>query len=301
MEQYLVFDIGGSHIKYGLLTSESEILETGKVRTPRSWEKMAAVFDEYVEKHLSEISGIAVSAPGRINVETGEIFFGGALPFLHGVNIKKHFKENYDLPAAVVNDGKAVAQAELWKGNLQGVDNAASITIGTGIGGAVVVDGKVVQGRDFVAGEFSSVFPTQEPLSENLAVTNSSVLLVSKLARIIGLEDEHDGEAVFEVINSKENEEVTELFEDYCKRLAIFMCNLQAILDISKVVIGGGISNQPILIEELNNQYQLIRKNYKDFGNLFSPLTIEACKFSSHSNLLGALYQLLLDEGKIEV
>ena len=204
------------------------------------------------------------------------------------------------MPAAVVNDGKAAAQAELWIGNLKGVKHAAAIALGTGIGGAVVIDGKVHQGRNFVAGEFSSVLPTEEPLKNNLAVTNSSIRLVSELADIIGLEDKFDGEAVFEVVSSKENEQVNAHFQAYCKRLAIFICNLQATLDISNVVIGGGISNQPVLIEEINHQYEIIRKENPVLHHTFLPATIERCKFSNNANLLGVLYQLLLELGKIK-
>src|SRR5690625_821128 len=299
MEQYIVFDIGGSAIKHGLITGEGEILHHDKVKTPRTWEEMADIFDGIVTEHREEISGVAVSAPGRIDVEEGQIYFGGALPYLHGVNIKKHFKENYDLPASVVNDGKAARQAELWVGNLKGVENAESIVLGTGIGGAVIIDGKVVQGRLFMGGEFSSVMPSEEPLIQNLAQTNSAVKFVAELAGIIGLEDKTDGKSVFEIINSRENEAVNEAFAAYCKRLAIFMCNLQSILDISHVVIGGGISDQPILIEELNRQYKLIREEVPAFGGQFELLKIERCKYSSNANLLGALYQLLLELDKI--
>lgn len=299
MAQYLVFDIGGSAIKYGLVTEEGEILNHDKVTTPRTWEAMAAAFDAVVNENLEEISGVAVSAPGRIDVKEGVIYIGGALPYLHNVNIKKHFKEKYDLPASVVNDGKAAGQAELWLGNLQGVKDAASITLGTGIGGAVIIDGKVLQGRGFLAGEFSYVFPTEDPLHHTLAYSNSAVKLVAELADIIGLEDKTDGEGVFEVINSRENEEVNEAFAAYCKRLAIFISNLHVTLDISHVVIGGGISNQPILLEELNHQYDVIREKVPPFGNDFERLSIECCKFSSNANLLGALYQLLLELDKI--
>lgn len=299
MEKYIVFDIGGSAIKYGLIDESGEILSNDKVKTPNSWEEMAEEFDKVVSEHREEISGVAVSAPGRIDVNEGIIYLGGALPYLHEVNIKKHFRDNFDLPATVVNDGKAAAQAELWVGNLKGVDHAAAIALGTGIGGAVVVDGKVQQGRNFVAGEFSSVLPTEEPLHNNLAVTNSSVKLVAELAEILGLPDKADGEGVFEFVTSRENEEVNENFAAYCKRLAVFMCNLQVILDISHVVIGGGISNQPVLIEELNNQYDIIREKQPAFKETFLPLNILPCKYSNNANLLGALYQLLLTEGKL--
>lgn len=299
MKKYLVLDIGGSAIKYGIVTGEGEILSNSQVVTPQTWEEIAKIFDRLVTEQPEKISGVAISAPGRIDVEEGVIHIGRALPYLDHINFKEYFKEKYNLPASLVNDGKAAGQAELWLGNLKGVKNAAAIALGTGIGGSMIVDGKVIQGRNFMAGEFSYVLPTEELLMHNLAYTNSAVKLVAELADVIGLEDKTDGQGVFEVINSRENEEVNKIFAAYCKRLAIFMCNLQATLDISHVVIGGGISNQPILIEELNHQYNLIRENIPRFRNDFEPLSIDSCKFSSNANLLGALYQLLLEQDKI--
>ncbi len=298
MEKYMVFDIGGSAVKYGILSETGEVLSNNKFISPGSWEEMADEMDQVITDYLDEISGVAVSAPGRIDVEEGVIYLGGALPFLHGINIKEHFKEKYNLPAAVVNDGKAAAQAELWMGHLKGVEHAAAIALGTGIGGAVVIDGKVHQGRNFLAGEFSHYLPTDEQLRNNFATTNSSVRLIAELAEMIGLENKSDGEAVFEVINSKENEEVNAHFSDYCRRIVGFILNLQSTLDISHVVIGGGISSQPVLIEEINHQYDLVLEDISFFEYMFGRITIQPNKFSNNANLMGALYQLLLDLGK---
>lgn len=299
MEKYLVFDIGGSQLKYGLLTENGEIIEKNQVKTPNNWENMKNAIDRIVQKYLENISGVAVSAPGRIDVGTGIIYQGGAVTYLDQVNIKEYFKNTYNLKSAVINDGKAVGQAELWKGNLKGVKDGISMTLGTGIGGAVILDGKVHQGRNFVAGEFSSILPSDDSFVEMLSDKNSAVLLIKKLANIIGLEDESNGKKVFEVILSKENEEVNKEFEAYCKRLAIFITNVQITLDISHVVIGGGISNQQIVIDEIRRQYHLLSKVHPALTGLFQPLTIDRCKYSSDSNLLGALYQLLLELKKV--
>jgi len=299
MEHYIVFDIGGTYIKYGLLTRAGEVLIDNRIKTPPTWDGMTQVFSEVMGKYRERIAGVAVSAPGRINVQTGEILLGGALPYLDGVNSKKHFKDQYDLPAAVVNDGKAAGQAELWQGNLQGVDYGAAITLGTGIGGAIVVDGKVIQGSSSLAGEFSFILPPDGALHKNLTRTNASLRLIRKIAQTIGLEDKTDGHTVFQVINRGDNEEVNQIFQDYCRRLAIFISNLQFTLDISHVVIGGGISNNPILVEEINRQYQTIYNDYPAFKNSFKPVVIKTCRFFNKANLLGALYQLLIELNKL--
>lgn len=299
MENFLVFDIGGTYMKYGILSSEAEIIFKKKIRTPGNWDQLTKEFSKVVNNYADEISGVAFSTPGRIDVEKGVIYKGGALPYLHKKNIKEYFKDQYNLEASVVNDGKAVAQAELWKGNLKGAKHGASITLGTGVGGGIIIDGKVHQGRDFASGEFSAVFTSLSDESKMFAQTTSAVRLIRDIADIIGLEDKTDGETVFEVIKSGKNKKVNIEFEKYCMRLAVFISNLQAILDISHVVIGGGISNQQILIDEVNNQYTKLRKKHRGLEKTFRPLSIKRTKYSSDSNLIGALHQLLLELNKI--
>lgn len=295
MANYLVFDIGGTNVKYGVLTETGEILEKSQIKTASSWEAMKKDFDQIIRKRLDDISGIGLSAPGRIDVKKGIIYEGGAVTYLDKVNTKEYFKERYGLDSTVINDGKAAGQAELWKGNLKGVKDGLAMTLGTGIGGAVIVDGEIHQGRNFVAGEFSSLMPLSDSFDTTLADTNSAVSLVKDLAQAMGLEDSTDGRKVFERLEETGNYEAQEIFKDYCKRLVIAIANIQIVLDISDVVIGGGISNQEIVIEELRNQYTLLRKKHPVIGKLFEPLRIDRCKFSNDSNLLGALYQFLLE------
>ncbi|MDN6731254.1 MAG: ROK family protein, partial [Atopostipes suicloacalis] len=295
VEKYLVFDIGGTNVKYGILTDSGKILEKNHLKTAKSWKEMRENFDQIISKRIDKISGLAFSAPGRIDVEKGIIYEGGAVTYLDQVNVKKYFKERYGLKSTVINDGKAAGQAELWKGNLKGVKDALSMTLGTGIGGAVIVDGKIHQGRNFVAGEFSSLMPLGQSFDTTLSDTNSAVGLIANLAKEMALKDLQNGKKVFEKLDQGENEKANKIFKNYCKRLAITIANIQIILDISDVVIGGGISNQPLLIEELRNQYALLRRKHPVIANLFEPLRINRCKFSNDSNLLGALYQFLLE------
>lgn len=295
MNEYLVFDIGGTNVKYGLLTEDGKIIEKDQVKTPGSWEEMKNTLDLIINQYNNQISGIGFSAPGKIDTDRGIIYKGGAVGYLDKVNIKEYIKKNYDLPSSVINDGKAAGQAELWQGNLKGVKDAISMTLGTGVGGAVIVDGQVHQGHNFLSGEFSSYLFHEGQNSETLARKASAILLVKKLANILGLEDESDGKKVFEIVNLKENKKVNTIFEDYCKNLARFIVNMKFIFDMSHVVIGGGISKQEIVIDEIKKQYEQLVEENPVLTEIYKPIEIKSCKFSNDSNLLGALYQLLLE------
>lgn len=95
--------------------------------------------------------------------------------------------------------------------------------------------------------------------------------------------------------NEGTNKELMTLFDEYCEKLANLIINLQAVIDISTVVIGGGISQQNILIENIIKQYYNVRERLGVFGEMLAEIDILPCEFRSEANLRGALYQLLLN------
>ena len=115
--------------------------------------------------------------------------------------------------------------------------------------------------------------------------TGSAVQFVEKASHILNLE-EADGIAVFKALEQGGNEELKTLFQAYCYDIAILIFNLQSLLRLEKVTIGGGISSQPLLIDEINHQYHdlLSQKGHKQF----EALPIQAARFHNESNLIGA-------------
>ena len=127
MSRYLVFDWGGTFMKYALMNEEADILEKGKVKSPGkkdTVESFFAVIDKIVEKYPG-IDGIAISSPGIINSTQGVIDVVGVFPYLQKLPLTQMFQERYGVPASVENDGKAAALAEVWKGNLSDVRDGA--------------------------------------------------------------------------------------------------------------------------------------------------------------------------------
>lgn len=293
---YLSIDIGGTAIKYATIDRAGNIIQADKCVTPTDLETMYEKISSIVDAIPNHLKGIGICSPGRVDVQTGTIYNGGALPFLHEVSFKAFIEEKYHVPCAVSNDGKAAALSEVWLGNLKGIDNGAAIVLGTGVGGGIIVNGELIQGSHFQAGELSFLLrsPGKIELSNVIGFSASAVYFIKRAAALLQLEDENDGLAVFEAINAGENEALQALFADYCKEIAFVMLNLQATLDISKVVIGGGVSAQPILIEEIKRQYAEIRGGSKAFCAAFDAVEIDACKFRNNANLLGAIYQLFL-------
>ncbi len=152
----LVLDIGGSSIKYAIMNETADILERGNESTPLdSFESFISVIRKIYDKYKDDIDGIALSAPGTIDPKSGLILAPGALSFNYKVNLIDKIHEFTTYPVSIENDGKCAALAESWIGNLKNCKSGIVLVLGTGIGGGIILDGKLWSGSHFFAGEFS--------------------------------------------------------------------------------------------------------------------------------------------------
>lgn len=295
MKTYLSIDVGGTAIKYALMNEESTILSKGDIPTPKTNlnDFIQAIVDIY-EKH-KDVSGIAMSAPGRIDANRGYMFTGGALShFIMECPLADLIQEKVKVPVTIDNDAKCAASAELWKGSLQNVSCGMVLTIGTGIGGGVVVNGKVHRGFNFASGEVSGLPTTIQPIKDPFNVwarINSTGNLTGSYARVKGLDPkEVNGKVFFDAINNQDVD-AQKILEDFSESFAYGLFTIQTILDTETIAIGGGVSAQVILIETIKAKLE----------NLFTNLTwapqkmmkIVPCAFGNDSNLIGALYHHL--------
>ena len=186
--------------------------------------------------------------------------------------------------------------AEQWVGNLVDVMNGMVITLGTGLGGGIILNNELFSGTNFQAGEISWIFRNADHVSGPgmLGSELSTVRFVKKCAKELALSSENDGVTVFEYIKTGENEKVNHYFTEFARELALVILNLQSVLDLEKFLIGGGISRQEILLAEVNKQYLNLRNDFPYFASIFPPVEIETCKYYNDANILGAVYQLIL-------
>lgn len=294
--QYLVIDIGGSSIKYALMSNNAEFIEKGKVKTPLDnienfVETIGKIYDLYSDK----IEGIAISMPGRLDTKRGYAFSGGYLEYNREKEIVKLLKERCNTEIRIENDGKCAALAEVWKGSLSDCNDAIVIVLGTGVGGGVIKDRKIHKGKNFFAGEFSFIMTNakdSEDMDNLWAIKNGSVALTKSFAERKGLNAEDvDGFTVFEHINSGD-EDALKVLDEFTNNLAIQIINLQAVFDPEKIAIGGGISAQPILLDYIRKN---LDKHYKKYEYMieFPKVEIVKCAYCNDSNLIGALYNFL--------
>lgn len=296
-KHYLGIDIGGTFIKYGAVDKTGNILKSDTTETTKDIESLLKTIEKIIENNQPEnLYGVGISSPGRIDIEEGIIRHGGSLTFLNGLNLEKHINDRFNLPCTLINDAKAATMAEQWVGSLSDVTNGMVITLGTGLGGGIILNNNLYSGTNYQSGEISWMFRNMENISGSgmLGSELSAVQFVRKCAQALDLADENDGQAVFEQIKIGENEEIMDYFSEFSRKIAWVILNLQSVLDLEKFLIGGGVSRQELLLEEINKQYLQLRSEFPYFKEHFLPVEIEACKYHNDANILGAVYQLLV-------
>lgn len=161
MKYYVGIDLGGTNIVAGLVDEKYQILGkvSRKTNRPRPAEEIAAdmaacALDVIREQGLTpeQVEWIGIGTPGIANSETGIIEYSNNLDF-HNVPIVRWISEKTGRPAFVENDANAAAYGEYVAGAAKGATNAVCITLGTGVGGGIVIDGKIYAGSNYAGAE----------------------------------------------------------------------------------------------------------------------------------------------------
>ncbi|OOM77494.1 ROK family protein [Clostridium sp. BL-8] len=299
--KYLVLDIGGSAIKYALITKELEFIEKGKAPTPLdSIESFIEVVGGIYDNYKNEIEGMAISMPGVLDSEKGYAYSGGFLTYNSGKEIVKILQERCPTKITIENDGKCAALAEVWKGSLKDSNDGVVIVLGTGVGGGIIRDRKLHKGKNFFAGEFSYI-GTNVNNTENIenlwGFISGSKALIDAAAKAKGIQSEDlDGYRVFEYANKKDDN-ILKILDDFTYKLAVQIFNLQCVLDPEVFAIGGGISAQDILIEYIQKNVEKYCESFENFNgfNFYVPKPkVVRCEYRNDANLIGALYNFII-------
>ena len=251
---YICIDIGGTAIKYGVATAEGTFLTRGSIPTEAKGYggsgiacKVSAIVREAQQTHT--IAGVAISTAGMVDPKAGCIVHAleAAIPDYTGTDWKALMHDAFGLPASVENDVNCAALGELWKGAGQGCSSLFAMTVGTSIGGCLIVDGRVIHGASMSAGEIAYMRVPGGRLHERCSAT----CLVASVCRTKGLPaGSIDGHFVFDLLAKGDHaaqEEVALLIES----LADAITNVVCVVNPERIVLGGGIMAQEAVLRPL--------------------------------------------------
>lgn len=279
----LCIDIGGTAVKTGLWY-EHTLLHQDSFPTPPTWDLLKEEITHLINKYDS-IEGIALSAPGSVDSQTGYIGGISAVPYIHHFSIKEDLGQSFQVPISIENDANCAALAEIYYGAGQDVDNSVLFVIGSGIGGAVIINRQLVKGMNLFGGEIGYMMISDRGIASHHA---SPV----QVAKRHGFESGLDLFAQAE----KGNQVAIQAVEDLYDAMARSLYNVCLLLNPQRILVGGGISKREDLISQMNNRLQAyLEKN----GAHGLQVDLTKCQFGPDANLIGAAVNFDLQEGKL--
>jgi glucokinase len=308
--EYIGIDIGGTEVKIGIINENGTTL---------AFHNYSVNFDQYetpildtVVKSLqvflnensirsSSLKGIGVSATGQVDIHTGIITgTAGHIKNWQGSKIKETLENQFNLPVTVMNDANCAALAEKWIGAAKEVSDAVVVTIGTGVGGGILVNSEILAGSNGLAGELGhfSLHAQGKPCTcgnigcyEQYASTTALVHMVTEAAdkgllpKAALKGSPVNGKVIFELL-AVHNPAVAGIFEEWLDYVALGLVNLVHIFNPQLILIGGGISVQETLFIKPLRQ-KVLQRVMPAFGK---GLDIKAAALGNEAGMIGAVY-----------
>jgi glucokinase len=259
-------DLGGTNLRIAAITIDGQMLEKitlgVKVALGRDYvigemcDAILRLTDKY--RGSGKFIGAGIGVPGIIDKETGMMRKSANLPGWSEYPVRDEIERRLGTRVFLDNDAKVAALGEQWLGAGRGVDNMAMITLGTGIGGAIILNGKIFYGMNGMAGEFGHV--TIEPngvpcgcgnhgCAERYASATAIVRMAREavesgdapaLAKLASSDAEFSAQSIYELA-IQGNEDAQRIFHRFGQVLGIMLAGLVNVLNLNMFVIGGGV------------------------------------------------------------
>lgn len=279
MEYCFGVDIGGTFVKLGLFTVEGELLEKWQIKTRREDNSSHILPDiaEALEAKLEEkgifreeVVGIGFGTPGPVT-EDGVAVCPANLDW-ENKPVAKELTELTGFPARGGNDVNVAGLGEMWRGGAKGYKNVVVVPIGTGLGAAIVVNGKIITGTRGAAGEVGHIHvdnEIQQPcgcgavgcveqFSSATGLVRMAKKVLSESDRATSLRELDEVTAKDVVDAAKSGDAVAvEIFDKFCDYLGYSLAATAAIIDPEIFIIGGGVSKAgQILIDRVQGYFK---------------------------------------------
>ncbi|MBQ7839238.1 MAG: ROK family protein [Lachnospiraceae bacterium] len=287
MKKYVSLDIGGTAIKYGLIDENGVILEKGSTAT-EAQKGGAAILKKAIDiveayRCTNEISGICISSTGMVDPKRGEIIYAGpTVPNYKGTKLKESMENRFGVCCEVENDVNCANLAEFVSGASAGSKTSVMLTVGTGIGASLIINGEIYNGWSNSACEVGYMHLGDGDFQ---TLGAASVLTKKVAERKQESTDSWNGLRIFEEAQ-KGDAVCCQAIDEMADVLGKGIANICYVVNPQVVVLGGGIMAQEAFLKE---------KVETSVRRYLVPILAENTKilFAKHKNdagILGAFY-----------
>jgi len=312
MEKVMIgVDIGGTAVKIGFITESGDIITKWEIPTNTANNGLSIVEDVWtsIEDELGQqnilrenLIGMGVGAPGFIDGESGFVYEAVNIGW-KGMPLAERFKKISQLPVFAANDANVAALGENWLGAGQQAKNLLAVTLGTGVGGGVIVGGQIVSGESGTAGEIGHITVDTEGAACNcgrigcLETITSATGIVRQAMKQIKNHPNSDLAAYYQQagdITAKDIFERAKLGDALCQQivehtadiLGFVIANVATVINPSKILIGGGVSKAGAdFIEQIDHNF-----NKYALGRIRSICQVTAAQLGNDAGMIGAAF-----------
>lgn len=294
----LALDIGGTAIKSALLDEGGQVLQEGETPSEgrrggkRLMERAKAVIDDY-----TGYDAIGVSTTGQVDAREGRIIFANEnVPGYSGMQVARILRTHARVPVVVENDVNAAALGEAHFGAGVGERDFLCLTYGTGVGGAIVIDGRIYGGADGVAGEMGHILTHPEGLPcacgqrgcyEQYASTSALMRRAREVEPSL-----RNGRALFERFSARED--LQAIVAAWVAEVTYGLISLVHTFNPSLIVLGGGVMRQAVVVQAVRDRlYPRLMQSYRG-------VRLEGARLGNQAGIFGAfvLARRALEESK---
>lgn len=281
MKKILSFDIGGTKIAFALVHENGELAsKTVKFSTPATTEAIVALLKKIISQHEDEVDAVAISTAGTVDSQNTKITGSvGNLPEGYGdVDFQALSKKK----VFVENDANSAVWAEYKVGHAKNMNNVVLLTLGTGVGVGIVVDGKLLKGKSGAAGE--THFPVRQDKHRRCGCGNYDCLEVYMSGSALNLDAKEayndDHKTSYDIIQGLEenNHKDIAVFERWQNMVETGVRIFASIFDPDIVLLGGSMAHF------IN--YPLMEKNV-NAAIVAAPIVLREAEFENDAGIIG--------------
>ena len=307
---YVGIDIGGTSAKIGLITKEGEIIEKSQIKTIKSaiWKE---IIDEYIQPIKEwinkgyKIEGIGIGAPGFVNKSTGTLYNCENIPGLINAPFVKYLEDIFKVRVIADNDATCAAIGEHIFGAGKEFTDFLMVTVGTGIGGGLILNNKVYRGADGYAGELGHIIVVADGREctcgnkgciEAYASATSIIKRIKdgiKKGYITAYDDveksQIDAKLIFDRAEKGEPYSL-DAIDSAARYLGKLLGGIVNLLNLQAIIIGGGVSSSDYFIDKIR-----FYCNQVAWYSFTKNLKILPAKLCNNAGIIGAASLILED------